>query len=303
VIVVHLAGGLGNQMLQYATGRALSLHLQTPLKLDKTRLVDLYSVGRETPRRYELGCFPNLDAVPFFRFPWLNWLPLGKEKTKFIYHNFLYHGMWVYGLKSIIAHRLPNPESVFDLPDNIYLQGNFFSIEYFKNYWEEIQKDFTFPEFARPGNIRLQDAMKKGNSVSVHIRRTDYLKAGNEYFSGVCTRTYYLNAFQRAEELLSNPHYYIFGDDMVWGNDIKVFPPERTTFVQVNAQGPAFRDLQLMANCQVNIISNSSFSWWAAQLNNWRNKQVIVPNKWFSSYQGEWEKKIVNADWIRIATD
>ena len=116
---------------------------------------------------------------------------------------------------------------------------------------------------------RLAAEMSQCNSVGVHVRRGDYAK-----FSWILHPSYYDRAFKRINELVTNPHFYIFSDDPEWCKDnlpigLKIF-----------FHGSELEDFWLMSQCKHNIIANSTYSYWAAFLNKNKEKQIIYPEKW-----------------------
>lgn len=116
---------------------------------------------------------------------------------------------------------------------------------------------------------RIAEEMKQCNSVSVHVRRTDYA-----VYNWILPPSYYDRAFKRIKDLIINPHFYIFSDDPDWCKDnlpigLKIF-----------LHGNELEDFWLMSQCKHNIIANSTYSYWAAFLNENKEKQIIYPEKW-----------------------
>jgi hypothetical protein len=172
-----------------------------------------------------------------------------------------------------------NP-SVFDM-DNVYLEGYWQSEKYFSNIESQIRSLYTFPEITDKSNLDLADKIKSCNSVSIHIRRGDYLSEKNAPMHGnICTKAYYDNAIKYISENVANPQFYIFTDDAEWAR--QQYKGEEYTIVDQNHADNSFRDMQLMSMCKHNIIANSSFSWWGAWLNPNKDKIVTAPPKWFN---------------------
>jgi hypothetical protein len=169
---------------------------------------------------------------------------------------------------------------IFDM-DDVYLEGYWQSEKYFGNIECQIRNLYIFPEITDKSNLDLADKIKSCNSVSLHIRRGDYLSEKNAPMHGnICTKVYYDNAIKYISKNIDNPKFFIFTDDTEWAR--QQYKGEEYTIVDQNHADNSFRDMQLMSLCKHNIIANSSFSWWGAWLNPNQEKMVIAPPKWFN---------------------
>lgn len=118
-------------------------------------------------------------------------------------------------------------------------------------------------------------------SISIHIRREDYLRDFNvPVYGNICTDTYYRNAIDYIKQRIPQAHFYIFSDDKQFINNLKI---DNSTIIN---QGNRLKDIQemmLMSKCRHNIVANSSFSWWAAWLNENPDKIVLAPDIWINN--------------------
>jgi hypothetical protein len=189
-------------------------------------------------------------------------------------------------------------EIVIKNKNNIYLDGYFQSEKYFKDIRQILLKEFTLRK--KTSNFsRLERQISESNSVSVHIRRGDYVKdIVTRKYHGVQTLGYYLQAMKIIEGKIKKPHFFFFSDDILWvkENFNKVNNP--VTFVSNLHRLTNQEELILMSFCKHNIIANSSFSWWGAWLNINPKKIVVAPKRWFRQKVNE--KSIVPREWIRI---
>ena len=130
------------------------------------------------------------------------------------------------------------------------------------------------------------------NSVSIHVRRGDYLKHKNLQTHGLCSLDYYKKAIDYLLDQKSNLNFFVFSDDLEWCKN-------NFDFVQniFYCEGSPIEDFILMSSCKYNIIANSSFSWWSAFLNQNQNKIIIYPNNWFVNND---LKIYTPEDWIMI---
>jgi len=168
-----------------------------------------------------------------------------------------------------------------------YFEGYFQSEKYFADCKKEIREEFQFKE-------RLQ--IQGGNSVALHIRRGDYVKFADIHL--VCTPAYYENAIAYVQSKVENPIFYVFSEDLKWVRQ-NINIPSNSVFVDYNPNLPSSHDMQLMSLCKHQIISNSTYSWWAAWLNPNPDKIVVAPDKWFNDGK---DMDIYTDNMIRISS-
>lgn len=269
MIIVRLRGGLGNQLFQYAAGRALASHRGVELKLD------LYTYTRHPYRKFELGIF-NIDAAEATRgevhqFTGSN--PIVRYLNK---RNNYFRCPGVFAQPHY--HFYPD---FFALPSNIYLSGYWQSEKYFDGIAELIRGQVTPKTPLDSRNADLQKTMQTQHSVAVHVRRGDYSSSPYSSFFGVLPETYYAEAIAAVKQRAGNPAFYFFSDDIAWCKSN--FGKSGAEFIGHNTGADAYKDMLLMASCKHNIIANSTFSWWGAWLNSNPEKVVIAPKQWFRS--------------------
>ncbi len=128
------------------------------------------------------------------------------------------------------------------------------------------------------------------NSVSVHVRRGNYLTRQDRH--PVQDIKYYdtsLTKFSECKNIL------VFSDDIKWCKEN--FIGSKFIFIEGEED---YIDLWLMSLCEHNIIANSSFSWWGAWLNQNPNKKVIAPKIWFGPNKKLNTKDIIPKEWIKV---
>lgn len=287
MILVYLMGGLGNQMFQYAAGKALAHSKGVDFKVyfneDEYPYIkyfyhlDVFKLKAEFPTKEEYKKFKPLKGITY------------KIAKKL--------GLHADG-KIVAQVGFKYEESFFDIPDNTYIKGFYQSYKYFQTIKDTIREDFTFAKPATGLNAELLEKIESSNSIAIHFRRGDYVevKKTND-FHGVCSLEYYQAAVDWICEGVDNPQLYIFSNDIQYVKDNfkSSFP---ITFVEHNDFKNSHEDLRLMAACKHNIIANSSFSWWAAWLNNNPNKKVVAPGRWFTDesintndlFPSDWKK-------------
>lgn len=288
MIVVRLWGGLGNQFFQYAIGRSLSLANQSELVFD---LSWYYQFSKsKTPRLYELSRYLIAGRVAG-----------ATERLTYRARNSLsFRGIrllprnWTY-FREQILHFDPSVQS---LSGDIYLDGYWQSHRYFEGIEESIRKELTPATPFGSSDEAVRQHMASTNSISVHVRRGDYISNGAAAaYHGTCSVEYYQSAISSLSALVDRPHFFVFSDEPDWAKTNLSFVGG-VTFVDHNGIDSAFQDLRLMSHCQHHIIANSSFSWWGAWLNPKPNKRVIAPRQWYAD--GSSTENLTPANWIRL---
>lgn len=162
-----------------------------------------------------------------------------------------------------------------------YLEGYWQSEKYFSDIEDTIRREFKLKDPLKNEAQKFSDEIKNTNSVSLHIRRGDYVT--NDKLKGFLQPlplAYYNEAIEIVEKKIDKPHFFVFSDDIAWVKDnLKI--NHQVSYVS----GSGIEDheeLALMSQCKHNIIANSSFSWWGAWLNDNPGKIVIAPKNWFS---------------------
>lgn len=274
MIKLILTGGLGNQMFEYAAAKSLALKLNTVLELD------LYALNKKTKgtqRNLELDIFDldlNISSGWKTRF-FVKAFPLVENNKAFFRKHFGYFRD---------ASAIVYCSDFENLTDNTILHGHFQNIKYFEKYQEVIRRDFTFKEPLERKNKDIAKIIQKTNSISIHIRRGDYLTDNDAKKNfATCTKEYYQKAIEYIKKQVDDPHFFIFSEEVNWAQDNLVFENNSVQFIDWNKDEASFKDMQLMSLCKNNIIANSTFSWWAAWLNTNDKKLVIAPNQWFAS--------------------
>ena len=168
---------------------------------------------------------------------------------------------------------------ILDIPQHSILNGYWQSELYFEDYTQEIRKILSFSKQLDKKNSLIANEINQNNSISIHVRRGNYLLKTNINHN-VDLKEYYLNAIEETSILFNNPKYFIFTDDPLWV--AKNFTLNYSfTVVDINRGKDSFYDMHLMSLCKCNIIANSSFSWWGAWLNNKEDKITYAPKNWF----------------------
>lgn len=270
MVIIKISGGLGNQLFQYAFGEFVKNKTGQEVKYD---LGLVQNNNRFTNRNLDidkLGISLQLatkeEIKTFKKFPEKWWRIERKLAHIFPFFN---PKMKV----------LNDPHAQVDPLPNTYYDGYWQRMEYIDEVKNQLLSQICVPDdFSQKYKDFLADLANE-NSVSVHIRRDDYLKIPvNAKIFEVCDIEYYKKAIKYIKSKVASPKFYIFTQDMEWAK--KHFSGEEFHLVQGNS---AIEDLLLMSKCKHNIIANSTFSWWASYLNTNPEKIIIVPEKWYKN--------------------
>jgi hypothetical protein len=296
MICVAIFGGLGNQMFQYACGRALAHKTNMPLVLDLSRLETAKVKSHSTIRNFDLDIF-HLNAKKATRNEIRKVKPLFSRIINAISFKLLNQGIQTESY--FIERELYYNNNINNIKNSCFLSGYWQSEKYFNSVESSIREEFSFPNIFDCKNKLILNKIVFSNSISLHIRRTDFENNLSDNVHGVCPISYYLQAAEVITSKLDNPDFFIFSDDIDWAK-VNLKLPYTCYFVSGNGK-KSYVDMQLMSSCKHNIIANSSFSWWGAWLNRNPNKIVVAPNTWFkNSKLNNQTKDLIPNTWIRI---
>lgn len=291
--IVKVIGGLGNQMFQYAL--ALGLKKKFP---SERILLDLNHF-----KYYKAHNGFELERIFGLQYARASFFELIRVTNPYISYriNRLVKRLPTRSTVCKEADGFPIDTTVLVEKGNRYFDGFWQHEEYFAHAADEVRKAFVFPE-ANERNRALIERMEKSESISLHVRRGDFLSL--DLFNGICTLDYYRRAIAYMRQSVGMGGrilFCIFSDDIEWcrSNLSAEFLGCDVEYVDWNSGTESFRDMQLMSHCRHNVIANSSFSWWGAWLNPNKGKIVVAPDRWLN-YEG-FNDPVVES-WIRIKT-
>jgi hypothetical protein len=190
-------------------------------------------------------------------------------------------------------------EEILQLKGDYYLDGYWQSEKYFSRIPDAIRNDFSFRPVISPSKLDLIEKMKKGNSVSIHVRKAKDFETKSRI--NTCDVDYYRRAIDKMRNSVTNAVFYVFSDNFDWCRENLAFAEPVFMDTKAAPGDDGCLDMQLMSYCKHNIIANSSYSWWSAWLNPNKDKLVIAPSIWFnkdtSSYNIE---DIAPKTWITL---
>ena len=296
MIIVMITSGLGNQMYQYAMCKQLSLRYpETAVKADITRF-RLYSAhqGFELKRVFEHpGSLFHLEVagnreifmagggIPI----WSDSGLMKKlEKARVWYNRKADQISRLFGTyrvidESFLCERCRYNEAVhdrllhLDMRKDWSVRGYWEHEKYYAHLLPQLRRDFCFPEIQDDRNRELCQEIRDSRSVSIHVRRGDYV--GSRF--DILTMEYYRSAVDWIREHTDGDRFFLFSDDEAYAGEAFSWLDHKTV-VSHNKGENSFRDMQLMSLCSHNIIANSTFSTWAGLLNENPGRRVVYPD-------------------------
>ena len=321
MISLIIKDGLGNQLFQYAYARYLQYLYEKEGQKEKIA-INSYYIDHFDFRKTALHNFVLNDNVEFMEqqeqkknmeafkiktllangfdiVPWKilkSSKPLGEKK----YIKRSKHGVY-YTYRSQTEFK-----TVLARTKNKYVFGFFQGETNFAPIKEIIRAEFEIKTAPSKKNADILERIDNTESICLHIRRGDYLDPRWKNLQ-ICTFDYYNNAINEILKKTVNPIFYIFSnthDDLEWIKRNYYFTNNidnrMLNFVYVDLGNPDYEELRLMKSCKHFIISNSTFSWWAAYLSSYKDKIVLTPERWNLSLDND--VSIYLDDWIKIST-
>jgi hypothetical protein len=292
MIIISIVGGIGNQMFQYALGYSMARERNTTLYLDTYKYNNkkyIYSDGFLLQKAFDIEANLTNENELF------STLGIFYKVRKFSHRP---------GVKKLLCnfYKEKNP---FIYDENLhaikkskfYLEGYWQSYKYFEKHINEL-RDLFLPRFHSISDYhkKILENFLPINAVSIHVRRGDYVT--NKIYSKIFHLTdmnYFKTSIELIRSRVKNPTFYIFSNDITWVKNQSIF--QDMNLID-GSNLPPYNDYYLMSLCNHHIISNSTFSWWPAYLNNHPNKIVISPKKW-SNFNSDLSD-LIPPSWIQL---
>jgi Glycosyl transferase family 11 len=262
-VIVRLKGGLGNQMFQYAAGRALAIRTGMQLTLDIT---SGFIRDRVYQRTFALGVFPIqmekasfLAQLPFwFEQEWPkyrtgNLSPIRNRP----WGTFLYDPAVRY-LDDIARYR-PN--------SHVWMDGHWQNEAYFADCRDVIERELALPRPTEPQFLSMAEVIDSCNSVAVGVRLFEELPGPDKSgVGGLVPFSFYEDAAGQLVSRVKDPTFFVFCTTSA-AVEHKLRLPGRIYYItHENGFEGAIQGLWLISRCNHHILSNSSFYWWGAWL-------------------------------------
>ena len=328
MIIVRFTSGLGNQMFQYNFYRFLKeMYPDVSVKADLTwfyanndhhgyELDRVFSLGRvsryciEEANKYEIySATRQIPPIIKGKFAKQCVFLLGPVNRIIREHSKSYTNVnridqldgdidnhYVIAADGTKINPMYDFVTNLDTKKDWYITGFWIEEHYYKNRIDKLHKELVFPELTDEANLQMAESIRACESVSIHVRRGDYLSQTYSSMFKSLGREYYESAVNTIKERVNNPHFFIFSDDPEYIDSAFEWLPDRT-IVNINSGDDSYRDMQLMSMCRHNIVAHSTFSQWGALLNRNEGHLTIYP----SSYLADEDTEIKSLPgWIRV---
>ena len=297
MVIVKIFQGIGNQLFQYAYGRALCLNRGYEFKIDNSYYINYSEVtqyGYTYKRDYGLNQFNIVENVATDEEIRKIKTVDGSNRISYFINRKLHERAPYYRKKMVKELDTVFDSNLLRVKDNTYVEGYFVSEKYFKNHRDTILKEFSLKSPVKGKNAEIIKRMQDTESVCISIRRTNFLA---NPVHNVCGEQYYKDGLNAMSELLKNMRVFIFSDDNDYVvNNFKL--PFAHEFVTHNYPD-FYEDLRLMTYCKHHVIPNSTFSWWGAWLSQYQGKKIIAPKFWLNSDTIDYST-VIPEEWIKI---
>lgn len=284
MLVVRVLGGVGNQLFQYAFYEFLKLNNEEVYLDISSYKIQKYHYGYELDKLFDLDYqdyqgtqFAHCDRNRFGYRAIRKFLGITLSRESDYYEN---------NKAALVRNR--------KIPGDVYFDGFWQDVHYVQQV-DDLREKLKFREFdLNEKNRKLVEFICSQTTVSVHVRRGDYLK--HQELFGCCDESYYAAAIDYIQKEIKPDAFVFFSDDINWCRE-KYSSMPQVRFVDWNTGEESYLDMYLMSLCSHNIIANSTFSWWGAYLNKNRHKRVVLPAKWSNNMD---ENHFACEDWIKL---
>lgn len=288
MIIWRIDNGLGNQMFEYANARVwkergYDVRLDMNKAYDSSFLKHKDNDARQNSIQNFSITLPEIDVLEYGKYEYI--------KRENIRDRFIFwlaeHGLWKYRFYEEKVYRYF--KKPFCILGNCYVRAWFHDESHFKHIRSILLKEFTLKKKIKISKA-LREALENEESVSVHIRRGDYVKIRH-----ALKPVYYNRAMKMMKQKYKNPLFLIFSEDLEWAKR-NLANTDNCIYVNEDKKLQDYEELMIMSRCRSNIISNSTYSWWGAWLNRNPDKMVIAP-------KGPWLSKqtnIIPKNWVAI---
>lgn len=270
MVIAKLQGGLGNQMFQYAFGRALAKRQGVPLKLDATMfstyrwhacMIDRLNISAPFATSWEVWRFSIYRRRPNWPMKLLN--PLLCDPEKYVTESSFYY----------------DPR-MREVQTPCLVDGYWLSEKYFLDIEDILRAEFTVRGELNDYTKRMEEKIHAAeHPIMIHVRRADYATAFS-HIHGTLSADYYAQAFSRMREQVPNASYYVFSDEPEWARE-HIHPDGPTEYIGQGAKWN-YLDLHLMSLCRHFILANSTFGWWGAWLSKTYRRNITIMPKYMT---------------------
>lgn len=292
--IVKLKGGLGNQMFQYAFAKNIEMSTEEDVKMDLSA--------------YEVRKNDDVRKPRIFDFRIVEKIANQNEIMKMCKINHNYDLLSLQYKLGVQIENIINPNYFFMRECKYIPIEEICKYQYFDGYWQtwkyidavkdQLKKEFVPKKELSSQSKNMIEILKNQNSVFVGIRKGDYNSTWiRKRMYGDFKVQYYIEAMNYICNLVEDPVFYIFSNDIEWVKKYIVLNGFNICYRDIKDQISDFEEMLIMSSCRHSIIVNSTFYWWAAWLNDYPEKIVVAPDQWFTN---GWKDELIPPDWVKM---
>ena len=277
-VFVHVMGGLGNQMFQYAASRALAIRNGADLHLDTW---SGFTRDKVFKRSYELAALPirarvasRIARIPF-------WYERLNEKFFAAPTDLISRRWWGTYIREV-AQQYYDEIAGFRSRRSVWFHGHWQCESYFEEFRDQIAEELLPPKPMEANFQRVAELVDSTNSVAVGIRLFEEMPGSSKAGVGGLTELdFYARAASKLSTNVSNPVFFVFSSKMSPRLQSIELPGPVHHITADNGFADATKSLWILSKCKHHIISNSSFYWWGAWLAEYQRPQtrIIASNR------------------------
>lgn len=264
--IFWITGGIGNQLFIYAASK--NIHNEKSVYFDLTNF------------KWDIREF-KLDKLGF-KIKKANWfnLLLFRYKIRKLISLFLKNSK-LYP-KHLIENINQNQLDLFNIDFFSYIQGYWQSTIYYEDVLQHVKLNYKLEDCLKNDKyLSLQFLINTYNSVAIHVRRSDYFLKHNSVVFNILDKDYYNQCISEISAIIDKPLYFVFTDDISWSKNLFKNLGQDVVYVS-EILNVDYLEFDLMYKCKHIITANSTFSWWAAELNDNFGKIIFAPKNYFS---------------------
>lgn len=260
-VICKIQGGFANQCLQYLFASTLADKTNRQIILDISDY-SFFSLFQRLKRNSVQKLFVGFKSESTIRLSRDTFLPSSLSLSSFSDDT---------NVEKLLAFQ----------GKDIYLNGYWHSAECI-DFVDENVKKRLYDKVLSHSSIQIEPILERifqaKTSISIHVRRGDYLKGKYKDIYGTCPVSYYEASINSLPDYIKEDcNFFVFSDDVKWVKENFIF----LNVYYISEDRTFLDDFILMMSCSVNIIANSSFSWLASQLNTKKGAIRISPSQWF----------------------
>lgn len=264
---VRLFGGLGNQLFQFFAGLDLSRKFDSKLELDCRWITGTYSHDKSDIQDFEF--LNSVHIITKENSGEINY-SLERLKTKLAQKSLFFERTFEFNVPSSTGFN-----EIRFKGTNLELRGYYQSYLYFNNLDSLLEKSYWKLNSESSKFLEIRNILAAEPFIAIHVRGGDYLSKSSIYHR--LDAQYFENSMISLKGEIGSIRAFVFTDDYVYAKEIL---KGISGLVFIDQKGLRASEAMILISMAKGIIlSNSTFSYWAAVINS--SRFIIAPKYWF----------------------